>query len=366
MKFELNEKKSLLIVALVSLFINAYVKGAGLATFNAITSMVVYAVFLLMGLYVCIDLLSKRYKIWQIIVMFILLGISFLGKGTVALTLLILVGLFVIHITDKDIMEIFRISLTLDVIASVLMSICRITPLYSKEGMVTFGFVNQNGIAFYFAIATILWIRKARSIGSILLATVAVCIEATIMYFYWSCQTGALILVGFWALFLLLKINAWRALKYVLTLTPLIFFLFVITVGAAYSEVNGLDGLNESLNERPFIWNQYITNAGFRYFGASIDVTEAEFGPIDGTYLATPLEYGIVWIVFLILALIRLNLILGKNKQWDILALAIIMEISGASETKLALIYGTPVIILSIKYICQDSRLRRKYEGVKQ
>lgn len=105
-------------------------------------------------------------------------------------------------------------------------------------------------------------------------------------------------LLGFWVLFLLFKINAWKYLKYILVAAPLVVFLFVMIVGHFYSELNDLDGLNQALNDRPFIWNQYLSRAGIRAFGSSTDVNEAEFGPIDGSYLATPLEYGLVWGIY--------------------------------------------------------------------
>lgn len=360
MEIQVNEKKGFLIIALFSLFLNGYLKGAGLVNLSLICSLVVYIIFGLIGLHVGANLLGRRQSFWQIVTIFGLLGISMFGKGTVAFTLLLLAGIFILYIRDEDVMQIYTVALTLDVTVCVVLSVVGITPLFSNEGLITFGFVNQNGIAFYFAIATIMWIRKAQSVLSFSIATLVVIIESIIMYYYWSCFTGLWMLVGFWVLLLLFKINMWKYLKYLLVAAPLILFLFVLIIGYLYSELNSLDGLNQTLNGRPFIWNQYITRAGFKVFGSSADVNEAEFGPIDGSYLATPLEYGAIWTVFLVFALIGINVFLGKTKQWDILALAIVMEISGASENKLSLIYGTPIMVFAIKHLCTKYRMNKK------
>lgn len=183
MEFQVNEKKGLLIIALFSLFINAYLKGAGLSTLTLMSSLVVYISFGMIGLLVGVNLLGRRQTLWQILLTIIMLGVSMLGKGTVAFTLLLLAGVFVMFINDEDVMQIYTIVLTLDVLTCVLLSLAGIAPMLSNEGLITFGFPNQNGIAFYTAMATIMWIRKSTSLVSFLIATIVIVVESLVMYY---------------------------------------------------------------------------------------------------------------------------------------------------------------------------------------
>lgn len=354
---EISEKNKILFAVVFMLFINGYLSGGSSITFlNILSQGLVYACISMMVLRICVDTLIKKQTAWQIFSTIMLLIIATTGKGVVAFTVFIILGIYLISVDDVDILNVYRWTVTIGLICCVVLSVIGITPLFSNEGLVTFGYNNQNSIALYFITATMLWIRSIKSIMLMFIYVIAVIIECVILNFYWHNVTGIWMLIGYIGLLAFLKMQAWKYVKFLGMIVPVLCFLFVVGVGHYYSEISGLESFNEFLNQRPLIWNEYLSKAGFNIFGASTDVKEAFFGPIDGAYLSMLLQFGIIWTIFVLFSLCRLNFVLGKQKNWEMLALAIIMEISGISEGRLMVIYATPIAVLAIKYVCVSSK----------
>ena len=208
---EISEKNKILFAVVFMLFINGYLSGGSSITFlNILSQGLVYACISMMVLRICVDTLIKKQTAWQIFSTIMLLIIATTGKGVVAFTVFIILGIYLISVDDVDILNVYRWTVTIGLICCVVLSVIGITPLFSNEGLVTFGYNNQNSIALYFITATMLWIRSIKSIMLMFIYVIAVIIECVILNFYWHNVTGIWMLIGYIGLLAFLKMQAWK------------------------------------------------------------------------------------------------------------------------------------------------------------
>lgn len=222
------------------------------------------------------------------------------------------------------------------------------------------GFFNQNGFAFYVALATdlmfvLMW--KGNVKIKLLLALIGLAI-ATALYFWLHAYTAViviLLMLAWLVIFPLLSPLLRRFFVIGIVTFPFFASLFVVLVTISFGQSKAVDILNGVMTLRPQYWSWYHEQFGFHLIGQRIEASAKglnppENGVLDGAYFYSLLRQGILAAIILagLASNLAKQLALNLEKNWQTLGLLGAVFVSGLPENQLFQVTFSPVIILAL------------------
>ena len=183
-------------------------------------------------------------------------------------------------------------------------------------------------------------------------------------YYFTNSRTGLYMGVLLVLLFILVKYTKINKLynktKYLQYALPTILTISFLLLTLAYDKY-GLYNLDARLSGRLFFTDVAIENYHIKPFGSKIDfigqVLESEYKTgihynyVDCSYIKTLLNYGVFYLIYILIFLIILTRHAIKNKDYYLLSIILVMEIYCFVDSWLLGIEFNPFLLLLVNYI---------------
>ena len=262
-----------------------------------------------------------------------------------------------LFIPVNNIVSIYRKIIIVQLIYGFLTSLAGLSPLKNPQtGVLTFGFVNENGIGILLAILVLTFLfteKNGQLVFNLKWYNIVFTILITgIEVLLFNDNTAALMIVFF---FLLLPLKEYflknRVFQLVSFLIPIGLAVFAFWVSFNYSITSAtwVNKLNSLMTWRIDIWHYYLTNYPLTYFPSKLQTNnKILFGAFDGTYTYLGLFNGLIMLVIIVIGLALANIRLLLNKKFYIFAFLLCFEISGFAENIVINYYQCFALVFAI------------------
>lgn len=250
-------------------------------------------------------------------------------------------------INPYSILNIYKESIGITLFVSIILSIIN-NNIYNQQGdAFTFGFANQNTIAFLLSFIAILFLIKQNNnkiyfkanIINILFFSIAFLIN----HFLFQDRTIEIAMILVVMLVFSKKVYKYKLVKAFILTLPIILTYFTQYLAYEFSNnISWLNNFNDLLSDRIRIWNYYFTLMPLKVLSQNkifvyswgVNYTPHQ-GAFDGSYAYLLYIYGYLFTIIYIILLCLCNYKLLKYKQYRLLTIMIVLEIIGFSENQM-------------------------------
>lgn len=304
-------------------------------SFHTINIINNFSILIICTLYL-ISLIVSDIKTSDFIYLIFMIFIVLLFKSSYVLYCTVL-ALIYSRINIFNIIKNYKFSVYISTIVIIGCSLLGLVNRFSPLGVLTLGFVNENGLGYYLAIITIL-------------STINLSLERFIVnkQYYWFaliiscflvfCIKDYTALLIIWLYFLLIKgfySGLFKKVRIVFIILPLLLSIFSFWCGENFLKYQWLQYLNNIITKRFFLWNYYLTKRSIPLLGKrfEVDITaDGRYWSLDGSYMYYMFAYGLLFAVIMIVGLCLANYYLLKSERYIFLSLLLVLEVSGFSE----------------------------------
>ncbi|MDR7925265.1 hypothetical protein RIU76_11275 [Latilactobacillus sakei subsp. sakei] len=241
----------------------------------------------------------------------------------------------------QDILSSYLIGIYLGTTGAIILSLIQVLPIKDSFGTIVLGFKNPNTIGYYFAMIAMIQIMIKKGNYKILNFIVYI----TAIYFnikFFGNETAIMMMLLFILVYILFNYMRIFDKNWIITLClgalPFILFFIALYLGNNYGEYNYIEKINKIVTSRPVIWHYYLTNYPLSLFGNDVQIYTNGLaytvgqGAFDGAYIYFPILNGILPFIIALFGLSISNVYLYKSRNFILLTLFIVLEISGFSE----------------------------------
>lgn len=285
--------------------------------------------------------ITKYNKVSHYAYFIFLLCLLFLFKFNYFSINIVSLALSFLFIPVSDVLLMYRQVILIQLVFGFLTSLIGLSPLRdSRTGVLTFGFVNENGTGMLLAVLalTLFFTQKKNKLvlnfkwSNSLFLILILCIEK----FIFSDNTAILMILFFIALVPFKNhFLRSRVLHFISFIIPICLALFAFFVAYNYSYLGAtwINKLNSLMTWRINMWNYYIERVPLTYFPNNLQVNSKFFwGFFDGTYIYLGIFNGLIMLTLIVLGLSLANIRLLLSKNFYLFAFMLSFEICGFSE----------------------------------
>jgi len=312
-----------------------------------------------------------------IFILFLLIMDFFFRKGTLSQILflaisIILIFFFIVKINiqfailvlfcgcaafmdEKKLLKIYFIGMGTAVIIIVFLSCLNVLPLYSQQGLLSFGFRNPNTLGFYLLVLFLIYLCLRENNNNFL---------PTIIFFVFSVICVYLLddYTAFAAMFFSFflysfkkfgkKLSQYGLFKIIFPFLPWVLLTLSVWIGVNYYNYSWMERLNGIFTNRPILWNYYLTRFPPNLFGNDIpDNISFIGGAFDGSYVYYLIVYGFFFFA-LMLILVSLGIYKANKKgDYTLQILITVLIITAFSENSPFVAIQSPLMPLCVLLI---------------
>ena len=327
-------------IIIVLLSINSIINNINTNSSSLLNRMSLFSMILIFAVGIIFDV-GKLNKLTYYIYLIFLVCILVLFRFSSFSFSIVSLAVAFLFIPVNNVVSIYKKIIIVQLIYGFLTSLIGLSPLINPQtGVLTFGFVNENGTGMLLAIfaLTFFFTQKNEQLifnlkwYNLLMAILIMGIEI----FLFNDNTAALMIILFFLLLLLKQLFLKNKVFQLMSLLiPVGLAVFAFWAGFNYSSIssNWINGLNSLITWRIDTWHYYLTNYPLTCFPSKWQInSQILFGYFDGTYTSLGVFDGWVMLILIVMGLSLANIRLLLNKKFYLFAFLLCFEISGFAE----------------------------------
>ncbi|SEF84253.1 hypothetical protein SAMN04487934_10427 [Eubacterium ruminantium] len=322
-----------------------------------------YGLFLMKILYDC--KIGKR-NIFFVYLSAAIIGLSFLGSRNTTICFYFLIFIAALSISDRTVLFASLLAQSFMLVITVLASLSGIIENVVKDDrkgrvrdFLGFQWATTGPILFFFIILQVIYLKRGKvNFIEFIIANVI----NFIFYIYTDSRMVFVMILASTAFFLVFgdvlekRGSVTRLLKIPFLMLPWILAVFTIYMHKIYDGSNAfLVSLNKSLSNRLYLGNRAIKEYGIHLFGTKIkwvgyavgDEGAGQYNFVDCSYLKLTLEYGLVFIMFLLMLYSIIIYRSYKSRNYFAVWVTVFILIFGMTEPRLLNLVFNPFVILA-------------------
>lgn len=337
-------KKHLLYVRVLTLllFISSLLDSIGASVITSFMDKAKLISLVVLIIYGCVYAFINFSSIYDLIFILVLLFLTCTYKFSYFSALLLAFAIPLMMLTPCEVLDVYKYVIIGQLVVCFICGLLGFTPMYNvQDGVITFGFVNENSFGMLLAVLCLLFFFKNGTFkfrkANLLFFALTILIESLLIHD----DTAIVMFVMFWIIILLNSTRFFKdnlILKTIYTVLPAFLCVLAFYVGFHYSVVgsNWLNLLNNIATARPYIWNYYLTIQPLKLFKNYFVLDKnINYGAFDGAYVYLGFFEGLIMLSIIVVGLCLANYRLIKNNQYSSLTFMLIFEVAGFSENVL-------------------------------
>lgn len=326
-----------------------------------------YFIYLILSFIMLFFFYKRKFKLNQLLYFFIciMITIVFLVKGDSYIVTLFLIGSYVLILNVEEVLKVYFVSVLTAFSIVAMLSLAKVFPLTTADGILVFGFRNQNTAGFYIALVFIIYLTLRWQLRN----TVTIILGLVLSFFLIKAlndfTAASIILVDI--LFYVLDksfhaIYKWTLVRWLIVASPILLTAITFWIGFNYTRYSILSTLNVIFTSRPMIWNYYLTQYPLSFFGTNIgEVTFNTIGngAFDGAYAYYALVHGMFVFCIIIIILTKSLITVSKSNNVKMISLMMTLIVAAFSENIPFTGFQSPLLPIAILISVMDNRILR-------